>query len=61
METAAQAFVLFFYLWNPSTQSSNPVSTAEFSSKQTCESAGQRASDKFGGVLAKPIYICVPK
>ena len=61
LETAIQAFVLMFYLWNPDVRSSNPVSFAEFSSKQTCEQAAKVAVDKFGGVWAKPIWACVPK
>lgn len=55
------SFILFFYLWNPSMQSANPVATPEFSSEERCVQAARRASEKFGGAMSKPIYFCAPK
>lgn len=61
MEPLAQAFLLFFYLWNPYPQSSNPVTAAEFTTLERCKQAGERAKTEFGGAYSKPFYFCVPK
>lgn len=55
------AFILMFYLWTPSAHAGAAVTTAEFETQAACEIAGKAASEKFGGWLSQPSYLCIPK
>lgn len=54
-------YVLLFHLSTPSTQGGMTLMAHEFSSQVRCEEAGKAAEKKFGGLVSRPYWICVPK
>lgn len=54
-------YVLLIYLWSIGAHTLSPVSSAEFSSPERCETAGTLAKAAFGGLNVNVYYICVVK
>ena len=54
-------YVLMMLMWTPSMHTSGALATAEFTSKENCESAATIAKKKFDGWGTELYYVCVPK
>ena len=61
MNTAAFILIIFAHVGPMGNGNSNALTTAEFSSKQTCEAAGQAAKRLASGTVKIIDYACMPK
>lgn len=61
MNTAAYILILFAHVGPLGNGNSNALTAIEFSSKQTCEAAGQAAKRLAGGSVKSIEYTCMPK
>lgn len=54
-------FILLFHLSTWSAGGGMSLMSAEFTTRQKCEAAGEAAVKKFGGVYSRPFWLCVEK
>lgn len=55
------AYIILMFMWGSGDHSNNPVSVAEFSSQERCETAANTAKATFSGWGSHLYYVCVAK
>lgn len=54
-------YVLLFLMWSPSQHAGAGLLSAEFTSKERCETAAEEAARKFNGWASSAYWVCMPK